>query len=94
MEPIDKVLTSSEMSTARSILNKRPEGLPQDQFDLIKKNIFKGVPQAEYILFNSFSGGEVKEPNTNYISLAITHLHPLSRGGIVRPSATPVAGFY
>lgn len=33
--------------------------------------------------FNSFSAGNDKQPNTSYCSIAITHLHPLSRGSIV-----------
>src|SRR6266550_4830246 len=33
--------------------------------------------------FNSFSAGTDKQANTSYCSIAMTHLHPLSRGSIV-----------
>ncbi|KAJ7590654.1 hypothetical protein C8J56DRAFT_538926 [Mycena floridula] len=81
-EPIDKILTPAEMKTAKKLLATKPASLPQSQFDIIKSQILGGTPQVEFILFNSFSGGEVKLPNTSYISLAITHVHPMSRGSI------------
>ncbi|KAF8895101.1 hypothetical protein BD779DRAFT_701644 [Infundibulicybe gibba] len=82
MAPLGSVLTPNEISTAKSILDTKPASVPQDQFDIIKRKVFSGIPQAEYILFNSFSAGDVKEPNSSYISMAVTHLHPLSRGSI------------
>lgn len=53
MEPIEKVLTPAEIATAQTLLATKPAGIPQDQFDIIKNNIFNGVPQAEYILVSS-----------------------------------------
>jgi len=87
VEPIQKVLSKSDVATAKQLLATKPAAIPQDQFDIIKENILGTngcdiVPQVEYILFNSFSAGTNKEPNTSYISMAITQLHPLSRGTI------------
>ncbi|PFH50002.1 GMC oxidoreductase [Amanita thiersii Skay4041] len=80
--PIDKILNETEMQEARSILSQKPPNISQEQFDIVKDQIFNDVTQAEYLLFNSFSAGTNKEPNTSYVSMAITHLHPLSRGNI------------
>ncbi|KAK0192922.1 hypothetical protein F5146DRAFT_1192062 [Armillaria mellea] len=76
-EPIDVVLTADEIEEAKQILSTKPESIPQDQFDIIKEQILNGTTQ-----FNSFSAGTTKEANTSYISMAITHTHPLSRGSI------------
>ncbi|KAK0220402.1 hypothetical protein IW262DRAFT_1482881 [Armillaria fumosa] len=81
-EPIDVVLTADEIEEAKQILSTKPESIPQDQFDIIKEQILNGTTQVEYLLFNSFSAGTTKETNTSYISMAITHTHPLSRGSI------------
>ncbi|KAJ3566725.1 hypothetical protein NP233_g6822 [Leucocoprinus birnbaumii] len=80
--PAQSILSAADMQTAKKLLQTKPPSTPQQSFNLIKNKVFSGVPQAEYILFNSFSGGPVKEPNTSYISMAVTHLHPLSRGSI------------
>jgi choline dehydrogenase-like flavoprotein len=82
MAPADKILTPSEMATAKTLLQTKPPTISQDQFDIIKQQVLSGTPQAEYLLFNSFSGGSVKLENRSYVSMAITHLHPLSRGSI------------
>ncbi|KAK7463003.1 hypothetical protein VKT23_007585 [Stygiomarasmius scandens] len=82
MSSAQTVLTDNELAEAAQILATKPDIIPEDQFNVIKGNVLNGLPQAEYILFNSFSGGENKQPNTSYISLAVTHLHPLSRGSI------------
>ncbi|KAM6493412.1 hypothetical protein JOM56_011546 [Amanita muscaria] len=84
MAPIDYFLNASEIETAKEILSTKPDGLSQQSFNIIKSQIFHGVPQVEYLLFNSFSAGSssLKMPNTSYVSIAITHLHPLSRGSI------------
>jgi len=82
------ILSDAEFTEAQQRLQAKPVTTTtttinyQDSINAIKRKIANGVPQAEYILFNSFSGGEVKEPNTNYVSMAVTHLHPLSRGSI------------
>ncbi|KAG6876677.1 hypothetical protein C0993_001314 [Termitomyces sp. T159_Od127] len=81
MSPIDNILSSEEIAIANQILEIKPPTLQEDLFESIKGMIFK-VPQAEYLLFNSFSGGPAKETNRSYVSMAITHLHPLSRGSI------------
>ncbi|KAK0203496.1 hypothetical protein DFS33DRAFT_1430542 [Desarmillaria ectypa] len=81
-EPIDVILTTDEIEEAKQILSTKPESIPQDQFDIIKEQILNGTTQVEYLLFNSFSAGETKEANTSYISMAVTHTHPLSRGSI------------
>lgn len=81
-EPIDVVLTADEIEEAKQILSTKPDSIPQDQFDIIKAQILNGTTQVEYLLFNSFSAGTTKEANTSYISMAITHTHPLSRGSI------------
>ncbi|KAG5650469.1 hypothetical protein H0H81_012132 [Sphagnurus paluster] len=81
MAPADKILTSAEIKTAKQILQNKPPTIQQDLYTSIKDRVFK-VPQIEYLLFNSFSGGTVKEANRSYVSMAVTHLHPLSRGSI------------
>ncbi|KAF5353559.1 hypothetical protein D9756_008091 [Leucocoprinus leucothites] len=80
--PAQTVLNKADLQTAQQLLKRKPASISQDAFDAIKDKVFSGVPQAEYILFNSFSGGPSKEPNTSYVSLAVTHLHPLARGSI------------
>ncbi|KAF8621489.1 hypothetical protein AX15_007776 [Amanita polypyramis BW_CC] len=82
MAPIDKILNASEIETARQILSTKPPTISQDLFDTIKNQIFSGIPQIEFLLFNSYSAGNNKQANTSYASIAITHLHPLSRGNI------------
>ncbi|KAG7448868.1 alcohol oxidase [Guyanagaster necrorhizus] len=81
-EPIDVILTADEIEEAKEILSTKPESTPQDQFDILKELILNGTTQVEYLLFNSFSAGDDKESNTSYVSLSITHTHPLSRGSI------------
>ncbi|KAG6898025.1 hypothetical protein C0992_007021 [Termitomyces sp. T32_za158] len=81
MSPVDNILSLEEIAIANQILETKPPTVQQDLFESIKSMIFK-VPQAEYLLFNSFSGGPVKEANRSYVSMAVTHLHPLSRGSI------------
>ncbi|KIY64247.1 GMC oxidoreductase [Cylindrobasidium torrendii FP15055 ss-10] len=81
-EPIQKMFGAEDLAKAEELLSTKPDSIPQDQFDIIKSNILNGEAQAEYIFFNSFSAGNTKEANTSYISLAITHVHPLSRGSI------------
>ncbi|KAK0449826.1 uncharacterized protein EV420DRAFT_1483047 [Desarmillaria tabescens] len=81
-EPIDVILTADEIEEAKQILSTKPDSIPQDQFDIIKGQILNGTTQVEYLLFNSFSAGTTKEANTSYISMAVTHTHPLSRGSI------------
>ncbi|TFK37669.1 hypothetical protein BDQ12DRAFT_685079 [Crucibulum laeve] len=88
MSPIEKILTPAEIEEAHTILATKPPTIGQDSFNIIKNQIFSGVPQIEFLLFNSFSGGETKLPNTSYVSAAITHLHPLSRGSIHIKSAS------
>ncbi|EKM74904.1 hypothetical protein AGABI1DRAFT_109751 [Agaricus bisporus var. burnettii JB137-S8] len=80
--PAQTVLSQEELEMAEALLQTKPDSISQDAFDLIKQKITDGIPQAEYLLFNAFSGGPVKENMTSYVSLAITHLHPLSRGSI------------
>ncbi|KAF9451318.1 GMC oxidoreductase [Macrolepiota fuliginosa MF-IS2] len=87
-ESAQSILTSDELATAKELLSTKPASISQESFDLIKNKINNGVPQAEFILFNSFSGGPTKEPNTSYVSMAVTHLHPLSRGSIHINSAS------
>jgi len=82
MAPADKILTPVEMATARTMLQTKPPTISEDQFSIIQEQVLGGSPQAEYILFNSFSGGTVKVANRSYVSMAITHLHPLSRGSV------------
>ncbi|KAG5633500.1 hypothetical protein DXG03_007250, partial [Asterophora parasitica] len=81
MAPADKFLTASEIETAKEILKTKPPTIHQDIYNGIKDRVFS-VPQVEYLLFNSFSGGLVKEANRSYVSVAVTQLHPLSRGSI------------
>ncbi|KAG6908470.1 hypothetical protein DXG01_004473 [Tephrocybe rancida] len=81
MSPVNKVLSREEITKAEQILEEKPPTIQRDLFDSIKSRVFS-VPQAEYLLFNSFSAGPVKEANRSYVSMAITHLHPLSRGSI------------
>ncbi|KAG6856549.1 hypothetical protein H0H87_003368, partial [Tephrocybe sp. NHM501043] len=81
MSPANKILSAEEVVEAKQILATKPPTIQQDLFDSIKSRVFT-VPQAEYLLFNSFSAGPVKEANRSYVSMAITHLHPLSRGSI------------
>jgi len=50
MAPIDKVLTSSEMITAKTILQTKPPTISEDQFNVIKQQVLSGTPQAEYLL--------------------------------------------
>ncbi|KXN83980.1 Glucose oxidase, partial [Leucoagaricus sp. SymC.cos] len=90
--PAQSILTATEMATAEQLLQKKPASTPQDMFNAIKNKVFSGVPQAEYLLFNSFSASGLsksKEPNTSYVSMAITHLHPLSRGSIHITTTNP-----
>ncbi|KAF8990253.1 GMC oxidoreductase-domain-containing protein [Cyathus striatus] len=82
MQPIDVILTTAEIEEAKTILATKPPTISQEAFDIIKKQVFSGVPQVEFLIFNSFSAGDVKLANTSYISMAITVLHPLSRGSI------------
>ncbi|KAF8627583.1 hypothetical protein AX17_006156 [Amanita inopinata Kibby_2008] len=82
MSPVDKILNATEMKTAVQILSQKPASIPQDQFEIIREQIFGGIPQAEFLLFNSFSAGTNKQANTSYASMAITHVHPLSRGSV------------
>ncbi|GLB44106.1 putative GMC oxidoreductase [Lyophyllum shimeji] len=81
MAPVDKILNSSEIATAKILLQTKPPTIQQDIYQGIRDRVFD-VPQVEYLLFNSFSGGPVKLPNRSYVSMAVTHLHPLSRGSI------------
>lgn len=81
-EPAQQILNSSELDEAKSLLETKPPSISQDIFDVVKQQVLDGTPQVEFLLFNSFSGGDVKLPNTSYISLAVTHVHPLSRGTI------------
>jgi len=84
MAPIGNILNASEIATAKQILSVKPANIGDGPFNIIKNQIFSGIPQAEYLLFNSFSAGPstLKQANTSYVSLAITQLHPLSRGSI------------
>ncbi|KAF9463402.1 hypothetical protein BDZ94DRAFT_1259269 [Collybia nuda] len=87
MEPAHVILTPAELGEARQLLRVKPPTISEDQFDVIKDQIFNGVPMVEYILFNSFQDGsfttsDLKEPNRSYVSIAITHVHPLSRGHV------------
>lgn len=50
MAPVDTVLTSAELVEARSLLQTKPPTISQDQFNIIKRQVFSGVPQAEYTL--------------------------------------------
>ncbi|KAG6902945.1 hypothetical protein C0995_009337 [Termitomyces sp. Mi166 len=68
MSPVDKILSSKEVAVANRILR-------------IKPPTFKKT-SSNQSRFNSFSGGPVKEANRSYVSMAITHLHPVSRGSI------------
>ncbi|KAG6812689.1 hypothetical protein H0H92_001318 [Tricholoma furcatifolium] len=81
MVPVDKILSPEELVTANRILESKPPNIQQEVFEAVRNEVFT-VPQAEYLLFNSFSAGPVKEANRSYVSMAITHLHPLSRGTI------------
>jgi len=82
MAPIESFLDASEIETAKELLSTKPPTIHQDLFDAVKDQIFGGVPQIEFLLFNSFSAGNDQKPNTSYASLAATHVHPLSRGSI------------
>ncbi|KAK2466602.1 hypothetical protein APHAL10511_000860 [Amanita phalloides] len=82
MAPMENILNANEIKTAKQILSVKPPTISQDSFDIIKSQIFSGVPQIEFLLFDSFSTGGKKLPNTSYASLAITQVHPLSRGSI------------
>jgi hypothetical protein len=50
MAPADKILTPSEMATAKTLLQTKPPTISQDQFDIIKRQVLSGTPQAEYLL--------------------------------------------
>ena len=50
MAPADKILTPSEMDTARTMLQTKPPTISQEQFTIIKEQVLTGIPQAEYIL--------------------------------------------
>lgn len=50
MAPADKILTPSEMATARTMLQTKPPTISYDQFNIVKEQILDGTPQAEYIL--------------------------------------------
>ncbi|KAF7759747.1 CAZyme family AA3 [Agaricus bisporus var. burnettii] len=76
------ILNEKELQVADKLLQIKPDGISQEEFDLTKKKIFDGIPQVEYFMFNTFSAGSNKENNTNYVSLAISTHHPLSRGSI------------
>ncbi|KAF9460466.1 hypothetical protein BDZ94DRAFT_1311477 [Collybia nuda] len=87
MEPAHVILTPAEQEEARQRLQVKPPTISEDEFSVIKDQIFSGVPMVEYILFNSFqngffASGNLKEANRSYVSMAVTHVHPLSRGGV------------
>ncbi|KAF8331596.1 hypothetical protein F5887DRAFT_1081185 [Amanita rubescens] len=82
MAPIESFLNESEIETAKQILSTKPPTIYPDLFNTIKEEIFSGIPQIEFLLFNSFSAGNDKQANTSYCSIAITHVHPMSRGSI------------
>lgn len=50
MAPADKILTPSEMATAKTMLQTKPPTISDDQFNIIKQQVLSGTPQAEYIL--------------------------------------------
>jgi len=50
MSSAQTVLTDNELAEATQILATKPDIIPEDQFNVIKRNVLNGLPQAEYIL--------------------------------------------
>lgn len=55
MEPAHTILTPAELEEARGLLQTKPPTISQDEFDVIKGQIFDGVPMVEYILVRDHS---------------------------------------
>lgn len=55
MEPAHTILTPAELEEARGLLQMKPPTISQDEFDVIKGQIFSGVPMVEYILVRGHS---------------------------------------
>ncbi|KAF8887052.1 GMC oxidoreductase-domain-containing protein [Mucidula mucida] len=54
-EPIGQILNTSEIDHAKQLFETKPDSIPQDQFDIIKDQVFSDVPQVEYLLVPQIS---------------------------------------
>lgn len=50
MAPLQTVLTPEEIEEAHTLLSEKPPTILQDSFDIIKQQIFSGLPQIEFLM--------------------------------------------